>query len=154
MRALKHDPEKACPALDAGWEPVFGKDQAKTKRQVREHPAAAPCFVRAGSRPVVLVIDLLPGHCPSPCGTVAVLITLNPARAFPRDVTYIALAWISRGLRRTDAFGPHFDGIKQRICRLSNRNGDARQAREFLDRSARRRRLPILIDETRIAADP
>jgi hypothetical protein len=23
-----HDPEKACPALDAGWEPVFGKDHA------------------------------------------------------------------------------------------------------------------------------
>jgi len=31
MKALKHDPEKACPALDAGWEPVFGKDHAQTK---------------------------------------------------------------------------------------------------------------------------
>jgi hypothetical protein len=29
----EHDPEKACPALDAGWEPVFGKDHAQaTKR--------------------------------------------------------------------------------------------------------------------------
>jgi hypothetical protein len=26
--ALEHDPEKACPALDAGWVPVFGKDHA------------------------------------------------------------------------------------------------------------------------------
>jgi hypothetical protein len=31
---LKHDPEKACPALDAGWEPVFGKDHAQTKSQL------------------------------------------------------------------------------------------------------------------------
>jgi len=22
----EHDPEKACPGLDPGWEPVFGKD--------------------------------------------------------------------------------------------------------------------------------
>jgi hypothetical protein len=27
---LKHDPERACPALDAGWESVFGKDHAQT----------------------------------------------------------------------------------------------------------------------------
>jgi hypothetical protein len=26
--ALEHDPEKACPGLDPGWEPVFGKDHA------------------------------------------------------------------------------------------------------------------------------
>src|SRR5205807_85414 len=26
----EHDPEKACPALDAGWVPVFGKDHAQT----------------------------------------------------------------------------------------------------------------------------
>jgi hypothetical protein len=26
---LEHDPDKACPALDAGWEPVFGKDHAQ-----------------------------------------------------------------------------------------------------------------------------
>jgi hypothetical protein len=29
---LEHDPEKACPALDAGWVPVFRKDHAQTKR--------------------------------------------------------------------------------------------------------------------------
>ena len=23
----KHDPEKACPGLDPGWEPVFGKNR-------------------------------------------------------------------------------------------------------------------------------
>jgi hypothetical protein len=28
---LEHDPEKACPGLDPGWEPVFGKDHAQTK---------------------------------------------------------------------------------------------------------------------------
>jgi hypothetical protein len=29
-RALEHDPEKACPGLDPGWIPVFGKDHAQT----------------------------------------------------------------------------------------------------------------------------
>src|SRR5262249_51647365 len=28
--ALEHDPEKACPRLDRGWAPVFGKDHAPT----------------------------------------------------------------------------------------------------------------------------
>jgi hypothetical protein len=26
---IKHDPEKACPGLDPGWMPVFGKDHAQ-----------------------------------------------------------------------------------------------------------------------------
>jgi len=26
-----HDPEKACPALDAGWEPVFPRDKRGTR---------------------------------------------------------------------------------------------------------------------------
>src|SRR6516164_6289510 len=26
---MKHDPEKACPGLDPGWDPVFGKDHAQ-----------------------------------------------------------------------------------------------------------------------------
>jgi hypothetical protein len=34
---LKHDPEKACPALDPGWIPVFGKDVAQTK-ELRRAP--------------------------------------------------------------------------------------------------------------------
>jgi hypothetical protein len=25
----EHDPEKACPGLDPGWEPVFGQDHAR-----------------------------------------------------------------------------------------------------------------------------
>ena len=25
---VEHDPENACPGLDPGWEPVFGKDHA------------------------------------------------------------------------------------------------------------------------------
>jgi hypothetical protein len=28
---LEHDPEKACPGLDPGWKPVFGKILLKTK---------------------------------------------------------------------------------------------------------------------------
>jgi protein ImuA len=30
----EHDPEKACPGLDPGWRPVFGKDHAPTNRPV------------------------------------------------------------------------------------------------------------------------
>jgi hypothetical protein len=30
-KRLEHDPEKACPGLDPGWEPVFGKDHAQTR---------------------------------------------------------------------------------------------------------------------------
>src|SRR5262249_18279701 len=89
-----------------------------------------------------------------PCRTIAVLITLKPARAFPRDVTYIALAWISRGLRRTDAFGPHFDHIQQGPCGLRDRNCKARKAREFSDRSTCRCCLPIVVDEAPLAAVP
>jgi hypothetical protein len=33
-RAPEHDPEKACPGLDPGWKPVFGKDHAQTKSDV------------------------------------------------------------------------------------------------------------------------
>jgi hypothetical protein len=29
MLLLRHDPEKACPGLDPGWIPVFGKDHAQ-----------------------------------------------------------------------------------------------------------------------------
>ena len=28
---VEHDPEKACPGLDPGWVPVFGKDHAPRK---------------------------------------------------------------------------------------------------------------------------
>src|ERR1700739_2116654 len=34
--ALEHDPEKACPALDAGWVPVFGKRSCSKKRIERD----------------------------------------------------------------------------------------------------------------------
>src|SRR6266849_328750 len=30
-RVHAHDPEKACPGLDPGWEPVFGQDHAQVK---------------------------------------------------------------------------------------------------------------------------
>src|SRR6266568_3205277 len=30
-RKPEHDPEKACPGLDPGWTPVFGKDHAQPK---------------------------------------------------------------------------------------------------------------------------
>jgi hypothetical protein len=29
---LERDPEKACPGLDPGWKPVFGKDHAPVKQ--------------------------------------------------------------------------------------------------------------------------
>jgi hypothetical protein len=29
-RMLKHDPENACPGLDPGWIPVFGKDHTQS----------------------------------------------------------------------------------------------------------------------------
>jgi hypothetical protein len=39
---LKHDPEKAyekaCPGLDPGWKPVFGKDHASHKIQTSRSP--------------------------------------------------------------------------------------------------------------------
>src|ERR1700741_1247081 len=52
VAGLEHDPEKACPGLDPGWKPVFGKDHAppassddsrsaaKKERQPRE------CYTR------------------------------------------------------------------------------------------------------------
>jgi glutathione S-transferase len=30
---IEHDPEKACPGLDPGWEPVFGQDHAPPNKQ-------------------------------------------------------------------------------------------------------------------------
>src|SRR5262249_32633805 len=45
QRELEHDPEKACPGLDPGWVPVFGKRSCSTKRLERDddsnksHPA-------------------------------------------------------------------------------------------------------------------
>src|SRR5262249_14480644 len=45
--ALQHDPEKACPGLDPGWVPVFGKRSCSTKKLERDddskksHPALA-----------------------------------------------------------------------------------------------------------------
>jgi hypothetical protein len=35
MLQLKYDPEKACPGLDPGWEPVFGKNHAPEKHYGR-----------------------------------------------------------------------------------------------------------------------
>jgi hypothetical protein len=29
IEQIEHDPEKACPGLDPGWIPVFGKDHAR-----------------------------------------------------------------------------------------------------------------------------
>jgi hypothetical protein len=34
-RIQKHDPETACPALDAGWQPVFRKHHAQAKSRQR-----------------------------------------------------------------------------------------------------------------------
>src|SRR5437879_10031456 len=49
--ALEHGPEKACPALDAGWEPVFAKEggilagdaaRADARPGTRAHPRVRP----------------------------------------------------------------------------------------------------------------
>jgi hypothetical protein len=40
LSCLEHDPEKACPALDAGWLPVFGQDHA--------HNSSDSTILRAG----------------------------------------------------------------------------------------------------------
>src|SRR5919198_4714913 len=34
-RGVEHDPEKACPGLDSGWIPVFGKGLSRTL--IRDH---------------------------------------------------------------------------------------------------------------------
>src|SRR6202030_4423004 len=47
-RSLKHDPEKACPGLDPGWRPVFGKDHASAKSMIPKKPA--PDLIRGGNR--------------------------------------------------------------------------------------------------------
>jgi hypothetical protein len=39
-----HDPEKACPGLDPGWEPVFGRDRA-----AKESPQELACELLAQS---------------------------------------------------------------------------------------------------------
>jgi hypothetical protein len=44
----EHDAEKACPALDAGWVPVFGKTSCSKHKLERDddskisHPALSP----------------------------------------------------------------------------------------------------------------
>src|SRR5262249_13845286 len=35
-RSLEHDPEKACPGLDPGWVPVFGKRSCSIKKLERD----------------------------------------------------------------------------------------------------------------------
>ncbi len=41
---LKHDPEKACPGLDPGWEPVFGKGLSYEMRSPRTAPSEKIMF--------------------------------------------------------------------------------------------------------------
>jgi hypothetical protein len=53
LQLVEHDPEKACPALDAGWIPVFGKDHAPTlgfsaDAARNRDPAASGLRVRHG----------------------------------------------------------------------------------------------------------
>jgi hypothetical protein len=37
LSVVAHVPEKACPALDAGWTPVFRKGHAPTQ-EIKAHP--------------------------------------------------------------------------------------------------------------------
>ena len=41
--AIDHDPEKACPGHDPGWEPVFGKRMLKQKISLHRAPALIRC---------------------------------------------------------------------------------------------------------------
>jgi len=45
---LAHIPEKACPALDAGWEPVFRRGHARTKELARRAVESSIALAAAG----------------------------------------------------------------------------------------------------------
>jgi hypothetical protein len=46
---LEHDPEKACPGLDPGWVPVFGKDHAPAIDSAVVSSVPIPKFVTSCS---------------------------------------------------------------------------------------------------------
>jgi hypothetical protein len=50
---LEHDPEKACPGLDPGWAPVFGKDHAPTCRGLAAVRVRVPVSAPSGSGSLV-----------------------------------------------------------------------------------------------------
>src|SRR5262249_35256027 len=72
VHRLEHDPEKACPGLDPGWVPVFGKDHAPPKsesgmtiEEKSSRPSAprivgmtnsAPSFMPEGQRAVTVLV--------------------------------------------------------------------------------------------------
>jgi len=58
---LEHDPEKACPGLDPGWTPVFGKDHAQTKKTLVEMPPRGSDQSGAGHKGACSIND--DGHC-------------------------------------------------------------------------------------------
>jgi len=48
---IEHDPEKACPGLDPGWVPVFGKDHAPAKNLERQSSKRKRSPNRGGRHP-------------------------------------------------------------------------------------------------------
>jgi hypothetical protein len=78
---LEPDPEKACPALDAGWAPVFPKRSCSNKKIERDddskksHPALAsrtlPTLLSTGPDLQPLRRGNASAHCPSRSGVIA-----------------------------------------------------------------------------------
>ena len=58
---LARGPEKACPGLDPGWEPVFGKDHAQNKNLERDDDSRRnhPALVAETGRRIELYLALL-----------------------------------------------------------------------------------------------
>jgi hypothetical protein len=102
---FEHDPEKACPGLDPGWVPVFGKDHAPAKR-----PAAT---ARPGAQVAQLVEHVTENHGVGgsipPLGTTNLLRPLIFAALFRKyplaqkveheRSPFPAIAWATDGLR-------------------------------------------------------
>jgi len=63
-KILEHDPEKACPARDAGWVPVFGKRSCSKKKLERDDDLKKShhALKRDGSRAVIRGMRALAGQ--------------------------------------------------------------------------------------------
>ena len=69
--SLEHDPEKACPRLDRGWIPVFGKRSCSTNNVERDddskisHPALGKLMADLQHAPAPLLVpavDIMHAH--------------------------------------------------------------------------------------------
>ena len=157
------DPEKACPGLDPGWEPVFGKDHAQNKNlewdddSKKSHPAPARLVLLAptwrGPLPTVMggqrpwferlcrLVDL-PG-----LGPAIYRLNVNPfvVRRMGAGHVYSDLAFLDEGrlsekLAVTRAPGARFASVRFVTGRL-----DPLASRDEFLALARRAAAPILV---------